>query len=915
MSKKSLFIGGLILAAISFLQAQTTVYAYIKDEKGKPVERVKVDLKGSDYETTADKIGYFQLINLKPGNYQIVVYKNNYETKLIEFTVKGSEKRKDLGIIILNSVLNNTSIDQGFTILDDENSLQSTVGLLQSSRDIFNRIASYDLETYWFRPRGLDNRTGEVIFNGVSMTKQDNGNLDFSSWGGLNEITRYPEIAANHAPSEYAFGGITSVIYKNTKASDYRKGNQLTYSSTNRNYRHRLSYRYSSGMGKRLWAFTGMLTRRWAEEGIIEGTFYDSYAAYLGLEKKVDDKHTLTFNIIAAPTRRSTPSPNTQEVYDYMGTKYNSYWGWQDGKKRSERVRETTQPVIQLSDYWKIGKKSTLWTTLSYQFGKNKNSRLDWHNARNPSPTYYRNLASYDTENLDKWVNRAAATQLDWNNLYRANQNTGGKAIYYLVNDVLDDKIWNISTHFTHNFTDKIRFFLNITHQNYKSNQYREVSDLLGAEYAVNKDSYAESNSAGSSGLFNGNDSDINKKEGDKIGYDYTFGRREIKINPVLKFSMGKFDAMISGLFAHSTSHREGHFDHYLYDNSYGRSKNYNFTNYGLKGQLIHKINGRNFLVYNGTVYSRAPFLEDLFFNPRINASVVDNVKNVLVNANDISYVIATPFVKARLSGYLINTENEVNVQRYYADGITLQGTNSTETISNAFITQVMNNMNKQNTGLELGLDIKLTPTLSLQSLASIGEYIYTNNPEIYFGADVAGNFANGKAYTYMGKAYINNYKQSGTPQTAFFLGLRYNSPKYWWIGANWNYFDHSYLEPSAFIRTESFITNPTTGVPYPGLTEEELRRVLVQKKLPTAFFLNANAGKSWSIGKYYLMVSASVNNILDNKNYITRGFEQTRQTSYRSFVVDFDKEYPNFAPKYWYNQGKSYFFNVQFRF
>lgn len=89
------------------------------------------------------------------------------------------------------------------------------------------------------------------MINGVSTARPDTGMVDFSTWGGLNEITRYPEIALNHSPSEYGFGGVGSVFYKNTKASDYRKGSQLTYSLTNRNYNNRLSYRFSSGMNKK----------------------------------------------------------------------------------------------------------------------------------------------------------------------------------------------------------------------------------------------------------------------------------------------------------------------------------------------------------------------------------------------------------------------------------------------------------------------------------------------------------------------------------------------------------------------------------------------------------------------------------------------------------------------------------------
>ncbi|KAF5293852.1 hypothetical protein FQR65_LT20061 [Abscondita terminalis] len=71
-----------------------------------------------------------------------------------------------------------------------------------------------------FRPRGFDTRLGENMLNGISTARPDNGMVDFSTWGGLNEITRYPEISLNHSPSEYRFGGVGSVFYKNTRARD-----------------------------------------------------------------------------------------------------------------------------------------------------------------------------------------------------------------------------------------------------------------------------------------------------------------------------------------------------------------------------------------------------------------------------------------------------------------------------------------------------------------------------------------------------------------------------------------------------------------------------------------------------------------------------------------------------------------------
>ena len=93
MIKKLSLISLFTLLPASFYFAQTTVFAYLKDADGKPVESAEVDLKGSGNDVKADKIGYFQFVDLKSGHYQIVITKPSYETKVMEFDVN-QEKRK-----------------------------------------------------------------------------------------------------------------------------------------------------------------------------------------------------------------------------------------------------------------------------------------------------------------------------------------------------------------------------------------------------------------------------------------------------------------------------------------------------------------------------------------------------------------------------------------------------------------------------------------------------------------------------------------------------------------------------------------------------------------------------------------------------------------------------------------------------
>ena len=122
------------------------------------------------------------------------------------------------------------------------------------------------------------------------------------------------------------------------RTSEYQKGLRVSYSSTNTSYTNRILATYS-GSVKGGWHYTVSASRRWAEEGHFDGTFYDANSFFLSLEKIMNEFHSLNFVAIYAKNRRGKSSPNTQEVYDLTSENYNSYWGWQGGKKRNSRVK------------------------------------------------------------------------------------------------------------------------------------------------------------------------------------------------------------------------------------------------------------------------------------------------------------------------------------------------------------------------------------------------------------------------------------------------------------------------------------------------------------------------------------------------------------------------------------------------
>ena len=931
MIRKLSLISLFTLLPASFYYAQTTVYAYVQDLQGKPVESAEVDLAQSVKDVTADKIGYFQFVDLMPGHYQITIAKPNFESKTVEFDVLEGEKRKDLGIIQLGVAMS----DAGVIVIDDSagdideggSAMQPTVGLLSSGRDVFQNVSAFELGAYWFRPRGVENRFEDILFNGIPMSKNDDGKVDFSNWGGLNDVTRYPyENVDNITPSEYTFGNLGGVVYYNTRASSYRKQTSLAYSFTNRSYFHRAMATYSSGLTKNGWAFTFSGSRRWADDGVIDGTYQDAYAYFGAIEKQFSDRHAINLTAFGAPTYRAGNSPNTQETFDIMGKNYNEYWGWQDGEKRNSRIRKVFEPIFMITDYLKLGKTSNWTNTLSYQVGKDSRSRLDWFHAADPKPTYYRKMPGYlyndfldttsdggatitDAEQaqydayVNQWRTDPNTSQINWMSLYDANyQNKEIGARYTVVADVNKDKTLNFASHFDTKLASNWKLNLNFNFQNLKSDNFREIVDLLGADYANDQNAF---NYDAPNDIDNPN---RKLQVGDRTQYSYDLLRNMYAMNVSSEVDLPKWNFMASVFSSYSESQRDGKFNHAVY-NSKGKSELFDAFDAGLKGRITYKINGKNFIVYNGAFFSLAPTLNEIFISPRVTNMITPSVQNQIINSNDLSYILRGQILKIRLGAYYTKINNATEVSRYFADytDSTTPGS-STSNNGDALIAEILSGVDKEYKGVELGAEVKITPTLTANAVASVGDYRITNNP-------LVSTFSDEFSYERWGNANIKNYKIAGTPQKAYSAGLRYNSTKFWWIGASANYLQDQYLDFSAINKTPKMYTNPLNGDNYGGATPETIARLTAQQKFEDQFMLNANAGKSFLFGKYRAGISISVNNILNNRDYVTGGFEQGRNVNFPEAIMDANRKYPYFGPKLWYDRGRTFFANVYLRF
>ncbi|GIR59977.1 MAG: hypothetical protein CM15mP65_25580 [Crocinitomicaceae bacterium] len=119
-----------------------------------------------------------------------------------------------------DSIFNEDSVDilvPVFTttvdLLENESQSQDISGLLQSSRDVYVNQAGFNFSAARFRLRGYSSENTRMFFNGIPVNDPENGWTIWSFWGGLNDVTRYPENKFGISSADATFGSVGGYSY------------------------------------------------------------------------------------------------------------------------------------------------------------------------------------------------------------------------------------------------------------------------------------------------------------------------------------------------------------------------------------------------------------------------------------------------------------------------------------------------------------------------------------------------------------------------------------------------------------------------------------------------------------------------------------------------------------------------------
>lgn len=972
-------------ALLTFIAAAQTptggIEAAVVDRAGRaPIAGATVELEQDgqalDIITTAQD-GKFMFRELADGNYILSIGADGYTPTRVNVKVEQGLIR-DLMFVTLGpaQTLKSSELDaSSFSEFDlDDSGYSDAPTILYANNDVYADMVGFGFSAIRFKNRGYASETQDIYLAGVPMNDALTGYTPFSLWSGLNEAMRSKDATLGMESLSYGLGGYNGLTNISGQPYDVRPGWRFSLLSNSALYRLRVMATYASGELDSGWSYAFNASARLGGNDWVEGVYYRSFAFYAGVSKRFGDMHRLSLTAFATPGNRGAQNASTQEVYDLMGDNmYNSNWGYQNGKVRNSRVRKTFEPIITLKYDYTPSEDFSASATLLYRTGYNGYTALDWYDAMDPRPDYYKNLPSYffmedddyNRENFEKaawaeyaWTHHtpeyANYQHLNWDRLYNVNYaNPDGRSKYALEerrvdqNDVnLAGNIdWNIDRHF--NLKAGAQFKFN------RTENYKRMNDLLGGQYYLNIDSFAERDFASNEALIQ-NDLDYfldhNEAEkitrGGKYGYDYLAQIRRANVWANGSYNLGGFTANLAASIGYDSFWRDGLVRKGLFagldDNgqpieyagrvlttydkdgnpvtSKGKSDVAEFLTWSAKLSLAYELAGGHRFSVNAGYFNDAPTFSQAFVSARTRNTMVDGLTTVKTFSSDVNYQYSNNGYNLRVTGFYTKINDQTDVMSFYDDS------------QHSFTNFAMTGIDQRHMGIELGVQVPLfVEGLSISGVLSWGEYIYTSNPHMVQTVDnsaeiirdedvpywksqpvykIAGYIDGAPVYdkdadgNYIIEGEKKHYVPS-TPQLAAAIGLNYNI-NYWFFEVTGQYFAHSYLDMNPLYRT-AFACGGGDGV----ITPEEVNYMAAQEEFDPAFLLNLSIGKSWYIGrKYNIGFSLNVQNILNNKDVKTGGYEQTR------LISSYEKDrYYRFDPKYFYMYGANYMLNIYFRF
>lgn len=754
--------------------------------------------------------------------------------------------------------------------------------------------------------RGFDQRNVAVMVDGIPVNDMENGQVYWSNWDGLSDITRTMQVQRGLGASKLAIASVGGTINIITKGIEQKKSANIKQ-EVNDYGLYKTSFGINSGQLKGGWGITLAGSHKWGN-GYADATFDDAWSYFFKVQKRFP-KHLISISANGAPQKHgqrsdrlpiaiyserlaSTLKTNIDSVYGLTGNngyttkyqrergvEYNPNWGELNGEIFSDKVNYFHKPQFNLSHFWTISEKLTMSNIAYLSIGKGGGTGMKSYSGigRDSTNGLWSVQKIYDF-NSTSFSPLYSTTEHASSNYLRASNN---------------DHIWyGLLSTFNYKINKSLSALLGIDARYYKGTHYQTVYDLMGGDYAIENPSFNNTTHIYLAGDANqptgqGNTQYGIKKVGDKIAYyndaivmwGGAFGQLEYKKNKWSTFLTASVsetgykridyfkrkDLIIDGqTFAQVVGYND-----VFYFNGSEHLTAYKGTNARISGDTTfvgnkYILNAKAYT--NQSAEARTSTTDKKWFtgftfkggaNYNINdnmsaffntgyMNIAPRINIVFDNNNKLFSEIKSQKVFAIEGGYGLHySKFAANVNLYYTQWQNKppQFTPTYTTPDGEKFSYNLNGLDAIHKGIELDFIYKLLKNLDIEGLASFGDWKTVSSQKVYI-YDEQNILRDSADFS------AKNVHVGDAAQIQYALSLRYEVIKGLYIKPRFTYFAKNYAN-------------------FDPLTLEDKNKDRESWKMPNYAIFDINAGYEFKVWKMNFGITAGVLNIL-NTVYIT---------------------------------------------
>ncbi len=678
----------LFLISIPFSYSQNISSTIYDLQSGNTID--KASIKTTSTTVFSDKNGFF-LIKKDKNTKTLIISKEGYQDQVI--TIADSSDTISPKVIYLSPIISISEI----TLLAKkrENPLalktikKATINKQLGNRDLpeilKQNTSSYvsksgygDVKTYI---RGFSQSNVAVLINGVPVNDLETGEVYWSNWTDLGEITSVIQTQKGLGDAKItvpAVGGSINII---TSSSSKKQGGSIKLITSSEGY-FKKTIGYNTGKSKNGLAASILLSHFYGN-GYIDATAAKGYSYYFNIDYDIAKKHQLNFNIIGSPQEHEQHNiASTITKYLKYGDgntpniKYNSEWGFLNGKPFTWSKNFFHKPITSINWNWRINTTTKLNSVFYGAWGKGGGTAaVGAINFLYPAnENFYNENGQIRFDDIYAWntgatVSDFGSTRTAINNgLYINNINDGLTRYAFINNHAWYGSIINIKHIFNANF--KLNAGIDLRTAQGKSGL--AVNNTLGADAYL--DFFNENNPNNTiypkdyltaSSSFNPLKSIDNLQ---KIIFYTQSKTKWTSLYARLNYNYKTLKSFLQLNISKKAYQRENFFE--LNSKS---SPWISKTGGNIKLGINYNINNNHHLFSNYGIFSKQPSYEAVFANYSNN--IIDsNLSNELINNAEIGYGYKNNHFTLDICAYYTNWKDRFSTISSYVNGQQITG-------------------------------------------------------------------------------------------------------------------------------------------------------------------------------------------------------------------------------------------------